>query len=43
MSISADFLTPVPPMGIYETLYAFKDSFGDFMGGEGTHHGHKAF
>lgn len=27
----------LPPMGIYETLYAFKDSFGDFMGGEGTH------
>jgi len=26
-----------PPMGIYETLYAFKDSFGNFMGEEGTH------
>ena len=26
-----------PPMGIYETLYAFKDSFGSFMGDEGTH------
>ena len=26
-----------PPMGIYETLYAFKDSFGSFMGEEGTH------
>ena len=26
-----------PPMGIYETLYAFKDSFGIFMGEEGTH------
>ena len=25
-----------PPMGIYETLYAFKDSFGSFMGDEGT-------
>ena len=24
-------------MGIYETLYAFKDSFGRFMGEEGTH------
>ena len=24
-------------MGIYETLYAFKDSFGSFMGTEGTH------
>jgi len=27
----------VPPMGIYETLYAFKDSFGKFMGEQGTH------
>jgi aspartate/methionine/tyrosine aminotransferase len=26
-----------PPMGIYETLYAFRDSFGEFMGTEGTH------
>ncbi|MDG1525940.1 MAG: pyridoxal phosphate-dependent aminotransferase [Candidatus Thalassarchaeaceae archaeon] len=26
-----------PPMGIYETLYAFNDSFGSFMGTEGTH------
>ncbi len=26
-----------PPMGIYETLYAFKDSFGEFMGAKGTH------
>lgn len=26
-----------PPMGIYETLYAFKDSFGSFMGETGTH------
>ena len=24
-------------MGIYETLYAFRDSFGSFMGTEGTH------
>ena len=24
-------------MGIYETLYAFRDSFGRFMGEEGTH------
>jgi len=24
-------------MGIYETLYAFKDSFGSFMGEKGTH------
>jgi len=27
----------VPPMGIYETLYAFKDTFGEFMGTKGTH------
>jgi len=27
----------VPPMGIYETLYAFHDSFGSFMGTPGTH------
>jgi len=26
-----------PPMGIYETLYAFADTFGQFMGTEGTH------
>jgi histidinol-phosphate/aromatic aminotransferase/cobyric acid decarboxylase-like protein len=26
-----------PPMGIYETLYAFRDSFGKFMGSPGTH------
>ena len=26
-----------PPMGIYETLYAFRDSFGHFMGTPGTH------
>ena len=26
-----------PPMGIYEPLYAFRDSFGSFMGTEGTH------
>ena len=34
----ASFLSDnCPPMGIYETLYAFKDSFGQFMGTEGTH------
>lgn len=27
----------IPPMGIYETLYAFKDSFGQFIGTVGTH------
>ena len=32
-----DFLHHVPPMGIYETLYAFRDTFGRFMGTEGTH------
>ena len=26
-----------PPMGIYETLYAFRNAFGSFMGTEGTH------
>lgn len=36
--MSDSFLTDdCPPMGIYETLYAFKDSFGHFMGEEGTH------
>lgn len=32
-----DFLNHVPPMGIYETLYAFRDTFGRFMGTEDTH------
>ena len=31
------FLSHVPPMGIYETLYAFRGTFGSFMGTEGTH------
>jgi len=30
-------LDDVPPMGIYETLYAFADTFGQFMGTSGTH------
>lgn len=30
-------LTETPPMGIYETLYAFNNTFGAFMGTEGTH------
>lgn len=30
-------LSYVPPMGIYETLYAFLDSFGTYMGEPGTH------
>ena len=33
----SQFLTHVPPMGIYETLYAFYSSYGSFMGEEGTH------
>ena len=34
----ASFLSDdCPPMGIYETLYAFRDAFGRFMGTEGTH------
>ncbi|MEM7034233.1 MAG: pyridoxal phosphate-dependent aminotransferase [Chloroflexota bacterium] len=31
------FLRYVPPMGIYETLYAFQDVFGTYMGNPGTH------
>lgn len=35
---STSFLSDnVPPMGIYETLYAFRDAFGQFMGTAGTH------
>ena len=30
-------LRHVPPMGIYETLYAFRDAFGSYMGEPGTH------
>ena len=30
-------LRHVPPMGIYETLYAFRDAFGKYMGDPGTH------
>ena len=33
----ANFLRPVAPMGIYETLYAFQDAFGKPMGESGTH------
>ena len=33
----SQFLTHVPPMGIYETLYAFYSSYSIFMGEEGTH------
>lgn len=32
-----DFFTPVPPMGIYETLYAFLKASGAYMGDPGTH------
>ena len=31
------FLQPMPPMGIYETLYAFQATFGEPMGTVGTH------
>ena len=31
------FLRFVPPMGIYETLYAFQAAFGRYMGEPGTH------
>lgn len=31
------FLNHVAPMGIYETLYAFLESFGKYMGESGTH------
>tara|TARA_B110000438_G_scaffold26004_1_gene24628 strand:- start:2366 stop:3565 length:1200 start_codon:yes stop_codon:yes gene_type:complete len=31
------FLTHVPPMGIYETLYAFQQNFGSPMGEKDTH------
>src|SRR5687768_4940076 len=30
-------LTYAPPMGIYETLYAFQKTFGRAMGEAGTH------
>ena len=31
------FINPIPPMGIYETLYAFQNSYGEYMGSSGTH------
>ena len=34
---SESFLSYVPPMGIYEILYAFRDAFGAAMGEKGTH------
>ena len=38
MSTRESFLSEdVPSMGIYETLYAFRDSWGAFMGTQGTH------
>ena len=37
MKNNNDFLTHVPPMGIYETLYAFQNSYGSYMGEKGTH------
>jgi hypothetical protein len=35
--VSESFLSNVPPMGIYKTLYAFQDAFGTPMGKIGTH------
>ena len=32
-----NFINPVPPMGIYETLYAFQNAYGKYMGSSGTH------
>ena len=37
MHIDSFLSDDCPPMGIYETLYAFRDSFGQFMGTPGTH------
>ena len=37
MQSENDFLTHVPPMGIYETLYRFLNSFGTYMGEKSTH------
>ncbi|MFK5955777.1 MAG: pyridoxal phosphate-dependent aminotransferase [Planctomycetota bacterium] len=36
-TVTSPFLKYVPPMGIYQTLYAFLDSFGTYMGEPGTH------
>ena len=37
-TVSNSFLNDnVPSMGIYETLYKFADTYGKFMGTEGTH------
>src|SRR5258705_5823715 len=37
------YLRHVPPMGIYETLYAFRDAFGKYMGDPGTHPWNQSF
>lgn len=37
MTQKSSFLTHVPPMGIYETLYAFQNVFGTPMGEPTTH------
>lgn len=37
MTSPSTFLNFVPPTGIYETLYAFQDAFGSYMGEAGTH------
>ena len=35
--VKNSFINPIPPMGIYETLYAFQNSYGEYMGSSGTH------
>lgn len=37
MPNGSNFLRYIPPMGIYETLYAFWAAFGTYMGEPGTH------
>jgi aminotransferase len=37
MSDNSFLSETVPPMGIYETLYEFKDVYGKNMGEKGTH------
>ena len=37
MKNKSRFLTHVPPMCIYETLYAFQNAYGTYMGEKGTH------
>lgn len=37
MTNPSNFLNFIPPTGIYETLYAFWDAYGTYMGEPGTH------